>query len=95
MGTREIPNHFGGFEQSAEHLSVGLVKLGHEVTVYNSSRHLYQKSDFEGVKLIHCIDPKHRIGTVGQFNYDLNYILDSRKRRFEIILQLVYTSISA
>ena len=32
----------------------------------------------EWSKIIHCKDPEH-IGTVGQFIYDLNCILDSRK----------------
>ncbi len=26
LGTRGIPNHYGGFEQFAEHLSQGLVR---------------------------------------------------------------------
>ena len=42
MGTRGIPNHYGGFEQLAEHLGPGLVKAGHEVTVYNSHNHPWQ-----------------------------------------------------
>jgi glycosyltransferase involved in cell wall biosynthesis len=46
------------------------------------------------VKIIHCYDPEDRIGTVGQFVYDFNCILDSRKRNFDIILQLGYTSSS-
>ena len=31
LGTRGIPNNYGGFEQCAESLSIGLVKRGHEV----------------------------------------------------------------
>ena len=42
IGTRGIPNHYGGFEQFAEYLSLGLVKLGHEIVVYNSHNHPYQ-----------------------------------------------------
>lgn len=37
---------------------------------------------------------KKKIGTAGQFIYDLNCIIDSRKRNFDIILQLGYTSSS-
>ena len=48
----------------------------------------------EWSKIIHCKDPEHIIGTVGQFIYDLNCILDSRKRDFDVILQLGYTSSS-
>ena len=94
LGTRGIPNYYGGFEQFAQYLSVGLVKNNHEVFVYNSSNHPYQESEYRGVKIIHCYDPEDRIGTVGQFVYDFNCILDSRKRNFDIILQLGYTSSS-
>ena len=46
IGTRGIPNHYGGCEQSAEFLSLGLVKRGYQVVVYNSSDHPYQKSEW-------------------------------------------------
>ena len=39
LGTRGIPNNYGGFEQCAESLSVGLAKKGYDVTVYNPSFH--------------------------------------------------------
>lgn len=94
IGTRGIPNHYGGFEQFAEYLSVGLVKNGHKVTVYNSHTHPYKESSFKGVQIIHCNDPENKIGTAGQFIYDLNCILDTRKKNFDIILQLGYTSSS-
>ncbi|MFC0773504.1 DUF1972 domain-containing protein [Terrimonas alba] len=92
LGTRGIPNHYGGFEQFAEYLSAGLVQRGHEVCVYNSSRHPYKESEWSGVQIIHCNDPEARLGTFGQFIYDLNCINDSRKRDFDILLHLGYTS---
>ncbi|WP_341215797.1 DUF1972 domain-containing protein [uncultured Wocania sp.] len=94
LGTRGVPNNHGGFEQFAEYFSVYLEEEGHEVYVYNSSSHPYKESNFRGINIIHCKDPENRIGTVGQFIYDLNCILDSRKRRFDVILQLGYTSSS-
>lgn len=94
LGTRGIPNNYGGFEQFAEYLSLGFLERGHEVVVYNSHNHNYQQNVWKGVKLIHCYDPEYKIGTVGQFIYDLNCILDSRKRKFDLILQLGYTSSS-
>ncbi len=94
IGTRGIPNHYGGFEQFAEYLSLGLVKKGHELWVYNSHLHPYQESTWNGVNIVHCKDWEDKIGTAGQFFYDLNCILDSRKRDFDIILQLGYTSSS-
>jgi len=94
LGTRGVPNYYGGFEQFAEFFSVYLAENGHEVYVYNSHNHPYQEKTFKNVNLIHCYDPEFKIGTAGQFIYDLNCILDSRKRHFDIILQLGYTSSS-
>ncbi|NMH28382.1 DUF1972 domain-containing protein [Flavobacterium silvaticum] len=92
IGTRGIPNYYGGFEQFAEFFSVYLVEKGHEVYVYNSHNHAYQEKTFHGVRIIHQNDPEHKLGTFGQFIYDFNCIRDSRKRNFDIILQLGYTS---
>jgi len=94
IGTRGIPNHYGGFEQFAQYLSEGLCQIGHEVHVYNSHNHIYQNNKWNEVNIIHCFDPEFKLGTVGQFIYDLNCILDSRKRNFDVILQLGYTSSS-
>lgn len=94
FGTRGIPNHYGGFEQFAQYLSEGMCQMGHEVFVYNSHNHPYQKKKWNEVNIIHCYDPEFKLGTIGQFIYDLNCTLDSRKRNFDIILQLGYTSSS-
>ncbi|WP_276485267.1 DUF1972 domain-containing protein [Paraflavitalea pollutisoli] len=94
IGTRGIPNKYGGFEQFAEFIAPALVQRGHEVFVYNSSLHPFQESTYKGVQLIRKADPENKVGTFGQFIYDLNCILDSRKREFDIILQLGYTSSS-
>lgn len=95
LGTRGIPNHYGGFEQCAEYLALGLVKRGHDVIVYNSHNHPYRESEWNGVKLIHCYDPETSLGTAGQFIYDLNCILNVRSHKVDVILQLGYTSSSA
>jgi glycosyltransferase involved in cell wall biosynthesis len=92
LGTRGIPNYHGGFEQFAEFFATFLAEKGHEVYVYSSHMHPYQESTFQGANIIHCKDPEEKIGTVGQFLYDFNCILDARKRDFDILLQLGYTS---
>ncbi|HMG68257.1 MAG TPA: DUF1972 domain-containing protein [Chitinophagaceae bacterium] len=92
LGTRGVPNAYGGFEQFAEHLSAGLVKKGHEVFVYNSSLHPYTQAEWQGVHIIHCKDWENKLGTAGQFFYDWNCINDARKRDFDILLHLGYTS---
>ncbi len=94
LGTRGIPNQYGGFEQFAEYLAKGLTQKGHDVFVYSPHNHSYQINKWNDINIIHCYDPEFKIGTAGQFVYDLNCILDSRKRNFDLILQLGYTSSS-
>ncbi|MDQ1339481.1 MAG: hypothetical protein QG567_633, partial [Campylobacterota bacterium] len=79
LGTRGIPNNYGGFEQFAEYLSVGLVERGHSVTVYNGHLHPYKSGNFNGVSIKHIYDPENIIGTAGQFIYDFMCIMDTRK----------------
>jgi len=92
LGTRGIPNAYGGFEQFAEHLAIGLTKRNHQVFVYNSSDHPYEGSEWQGVNRIVCNDWERKIGTAGQFIYDYNCFQDARKREFDVLLQLGYTS---
>jgi hypothetical protein len=94
IGTRGIPNNYGGFEQFAQYLSLGLVEKGNSVTVYNSNTHHWKEKEWNGVQIVHCNDPEKKMGSIGQFIYDLNCIKDTRKRNFDIILQLGYTSSS-
>lgn len=92
LGSRGIPNLYGGFEQFASHLSKALVHRNYDVWVYCSHKHPFKESKWEGVNLIHCFDPEFLLGQAGQYIYDLNCILDSRHRHFDLILQLGYTS---
>src|SRR5579872_5223162 len=94
LGTRGIPNHYGGFEHISEYVSEGLVKRGHSVTVYNSHNHPYTADTWNGVNIKHCYDPEYLIGTAGQFVYDLNCLMDARKQKFDVILLMGYTSSS-
>jgi hypothetical protein len=94
IGTRGIPNNYGGFEHITEYVSVGLMEKGHWVTVYNSHNHKYQANYWNGVEIRHCYDPEYLIGTGGQFIYDFNCLMDARKRNFDVILLMGYTSSS-
>jgi glycosyltransferase involved in cell wall biosynthesis len=94
LGTRGIPNHYGGFEHISEYISEGLVQKGHSVTVYNSHQHPYQQKLWNGVNLVHCYDPEYLIGTAGQFIYDFNCLRDAKTRNFDVILIMGYTSSS-
>jgi glycosyltransferase involved in cell wall biosynthesis len=92
LGTRGIPNAYGGFEQFAQHLSTGLLQKGHEMFVYNSSLHPYKENQWQGINIIHCKDWEDKIEAAGQFIYDLNCINDARRRNYDVLLQLGYTS---
>jgi glycosyltransferase involved in cell wall biosynthesis len=94
LGTRGIPNYYGGFEHISEYVSAGLVKKGHSVTVYNSHNHPYTADTWNGVTIKHCYDPEYLIGTAGQFIYDLNCLMDARKQKFDVVLLMGYTSCS-
>jgi glycosyltransferase involved in cell wall biosynthesis len=94
LGTRGIPNTYGGFEQCAEFLSQGLVKKGHQVSVYCSSNDSHREDSWNNVNLVYCNDPEQLLGTSGQFIYDLNCILHARKQHYDIVVQFGYTSSS-
>jgi glycosyltransferase involved in cell wall biosynthesis len=94
LGTRGIPNHYGGFEHISEYVSAGLVKKGHSVTVYNSHNHPYTADTWKGVKIQHCYDPEYLVGTAGQFIYDFNCLMDARRKKFDVVLLMGYTSCS-
>jgi glycosyltransferase involved in cell wall biosynthesis len=94
LGTRGIPNHYGGFEHISEYVSAGLVKKGHSVTVYNSHNHPYAADTWNGVTIKHCYDPEYLVGTAGQFIYDFNCLMDARKQKFDVVLLMGYTSCS-
>jgi glycosyltransferase involved in cell wall biosynthesis len=53
IGIKAIPAEFGGFETAADEISRGLVKLGHQVVVYNrSGMSRYSERFYEGVELV-------------------------------------------
>jgi glycosyltransferase involved in cell wall biosynthesis len=94
IGTRGIPNNYGGFEKLAEHLALGLTEAGLQVYVYNPHYHSLKSSMWNGVNIIHKYDPERMMGTFGQFVYDLNCMLHARRMKFDVVLNLGYTSSS-
>lgn len=95
ISTRGIPNNYGGFEQFAEYISVGLVERGHEVTVYSPHYHPYQEKEYKGVKIKHVYSPEQWMGgSIGSFFYDYTSLKDALKNEdFDIIYEAGYTSI--
>jgi glycosyltransferase involved in cell wall biosynthesis len=94
IGSRGIPNRYGGFEQLATYLAAGLVERGFRVTVYNPHHHPYTEAMYKGASIVKKKDPERFFGTAGQFIYDFNCIRDARRRDFDVLLFLGYTSSS-
>ena len=92
IGTRGIPNKYGGFEQFAEFLSVGLQNRGYEVTVYNAHFHPFKENNFKGVKIISKYSPENIIGSSANFIYDYYSLRDSIKKGADIVLACGYQS---
>lgn len=95
ISTRGIPNNYGGFEQFAEYISVGLAERGHEVTVYSPNFHPYKEGNYKGVRIKHIYSPEKWMGSsVGSFFYDFFSLKDALKKEdFDIIYEAGYTSI--
>lgn len=95
ISVRGIPNNYGGFEQFAEYISVGLAKRGHDVTVYSPHYHPYKKDEYKGVHIKHIYSPEQWMGgSVGSFFYDFASLKDALKHEhFDIIYEAGYTSI--
>ncbi len=94
IGTRGIPNNYGGFEQLAAFLSQGLAEKGCSITVYSPHTHPYQEKKYRDVHIVHCRDGQRWMGSAGQFVYDFNCIRHARRQGFDILLFLGYTSSS-
>ena len=94
LGTRGIPNNYGGFEQCAEHLSVGLVQNGYDVTVYSVDSHPYNKNQFKKVNILKKWCPENKIGSAAHFIYDFICLRDALKKDFDVIFEFGYQSVA-
>ena len=95
ISTRGIPNNYGGFEQFAEYISIGLVQRGHEVVVYSPHFHPFKENSYKGVRIKHIYSPETWMGSsIGSFFYDFASLKDALKNeKFDIIYEAGYTSI--
>lgn len=87
LGTRGIPARYGGFETFAERLAVGLVEMGHEVTVYCAGSASAAPEEYRGVQLRYC--PAPRLGPLETILYDIFCLWDAR-RSFDVVYMLGY-----
>ena len=90
LGTRGIPNCYGGFEQSAEKLSLYWVNLGHRVTVYNPDYHPFREKKWRGINIKHVFSQENKIGSFGNLIYDFLSLRDAVRSDFDIILNMGY-----
>ncbi|HNP24261.1 MAG TPA: DUF1972 domain-containing protein [Panacibacter sp.] len=90
VGTRGIPNNYGGFEQFAEYISVGLVQKGHDVTVYSPDFHNYGSETYLGVKIRKIYCPESKFGSFAHFIYDYLSLKDALKNNFDVIYEAGY-----
>ncbi len=94
LGTKGIPNNYGGYEQFAEFISQRLIARGHAVTVYNPSFHAYREDSYKGVRIIRKYSPEPLIGGSANFIYDFLCLRDALTRDFDLIYEAGYHSVA-
>ena len=94
LGTKGIPNDYGGYEQFAEYISTRLVERGHSVTVYNPSFHNYKETSYKGVKITRIYSPEKLIGGAANIIYDHLCLQDALKRDFDVLYEAGYHSVA-
>ena len=91
LGTKGIPNNYGGFEQFAEIIGQTLTELGHEVIVYSAHFHPYMEHTYKGIKIVKKKNYSGSIGAVGNIYYDFLCLRDASKKA-DVILMCGYSS---
>lgn len=92
IGTRGIPNNYGGFEQFAEYLSVMMAEQGYDITVYNPHFHPFKEDTYKGVKIIRKWSPEDKLGSSANFIYDYLCLKDALNKGFDIIYEAGYAT---
>jgi glycosyltransferase involved in cell wall biosynthesis len=88
LGTRGIPNNYGGFEECAEFTSQYFAQKGHDVTVYCPDYHPYPANRWKEVKLKKIFSKENIFGRFGNLAYEFLSIKHATRRDFDIILEL-------
>jgi len=85
IGTRGIPANYGGFETCAEEIAIGLVRRGHDVTVYcRPGNAPGDPEEHEGVRLIYrdFIESKF-LGTVSHTHRCIRH---ARRQKYDVLM---------
>jgi glycosyltransferase involved in cell wall biosynthesis len=88
LGTRGIPNRYGGFEQCAENLSLKWTRLGHEVTVYNPDDHPNKDGKWNDIHIKHIYSNEKTFGVIGSIIFDYLCLKDVSNHDYDILLEL-------
>lgn len=92
LGSRGVPNRYGGFERLAERIGCGLAERGHNVEIYCPHYRNRGESKWNKVQLKFVYNPERRIGPGGNFIYDFLSICKTLNKKYDIIYMLGYTS---
>ena len=90
LGTRGIPNRYGGFEEFAEKVSTLWAEAGHEVYVYCEDIEVKAPLEIPNVFQIYIGGSK--ISGIGQFIYDTLCTRDAINRDFDIVYHAGYAT---
>jgi len=92
VGTRGIPNSYGGFEEFAEKVSEHWINKGHEVLVYCESNQDYEDILPNGVKRVFIKTFKKSLKGFYLFLYDFQSTKDAIRRKCDVIYHAGYQS---
>ena len=85
LGTRGVPANYGGFETCAEEVSVGLVRRGHDVTVYcRRGNAPGNPAEYRGVRL--CYPPHVERKSLGTLTHALASTWHAMRRDLDVLL---------
>jgi glycosyltransferase involved in cell wall biosynthesis len=91
VGTRGVPNRYGGFEQCAQEVGPRFVAAGHEVTVFNPAGHDYAGPSYRGVAIHRIAWDEARLGPLGLFSFEWLALAATRRMRADVALVLGHT----
>lgn len=91
VGTRGIPNRYGGFEQFAQHLALELSKMDFNVIVYAPSYRNDVKEEWNFIRIKKIKFPKY-FGSLYHFVYDFLSIRNAIKLNADAILVCGYVT---
>ncbi|MCB8964988.1 MAG: DUF1972 domain-containing protein [Bacteroidales bacterium] len=87
LGTRGIPNRYGGFERFAEVVSVLFAEQGHTVYVLSPGR----SSTFNGVNVVSISVPRWLPANFQTLIYDLRSLIWASQNNVDIVLECGYS----